>query len=107
MGIPSYFSYIIKNHSNIIRSLQYHQDIAHTAFECLYMDCNSIIYDSFRDIEKKNKIIFNTPGGKYAHDCIDAIFIKIVEEDFGIDLKKDWLKPYIEDVIEPYIDNIS
>jgi len=52
MGIPSYFSYIIKNHSNIIRSLQYHQEIAHTAFECLYMDCNSIIYDSFRDIEK-------------------------------------------------------
>ena len=52
MGIPSYFSYIIKNHSNIIRTLQYHQDIAHTAFHSLYMDCNSIIYDSFRDIEK-------------------------------------------------------
>ena len=52
MGIPSYFSYIIKNHSNIIRSLQYHQEIAQTAFQCLYMDCNSIIYDSFRDIEK-------------------------------------------------------
>ena len=52
MGIPSYFSYIIKNHSNIIRSLQYHQEIEHTAFHSLYMDCNSIIYDSFRDIEK-------------------------------------------------------
>ena len=50
MGIPSYFSYIIKNHSNIIRSLQYHQ--AKTAFAALYMDCNSIIYDAFRDIEK-------------------------------------------------------
>jgi 5'-3' exonuclease len=52
MGIPSYFSYIIKNHSNIIRSLQYHQETTQTAFESLYMDCNSIIYDSFRDIEK-------------------------------------------------------
>ena len=52
MGIPSYFSYIIKNHSNIIRSLQYHQSVAYTSFHSLYMDCNSIIYDSFREIEK-------------------------------------------------------
>jgi 5'-3' exonuclease len=52
MGIPSYFSYIIKNHSNIIRSLQYHQEIANTSFHSLYMDCNSIIYDSFREVEK-------------------------------------------------------
>ena len=52
MGIPSYFSYIIKNHSNIIRNLHYHQNVVRTAFTSLYMDCNSIIYDAFRDIEK-------------------------------------------------------
>ena len=48
MGIPSYFSYIIKNYSNIIRSLKdvLNQDIHH-----LFMDCNSIVYDAFRGIE--------------------------------------------------------
>ena len=48
MGIPSYFSYIIKNYSNIIRSLNeiMKQDMHH-----LFMDCNSIVYDAFRGIE--------------------------------------------------------
>lgn len=48
MGIPSYFSYIIKNYSNIIRNLNdtLKQDIHH-----LFMDCNSIVYDMFRGIE--------------------------------------------------------
>jgi 5'-3' exonuclease len=44
MGIPSYFSYIIKNYSNIIRNLQFFK--TNEGFEHLFMDCNSIIYDS-------------------------------------------------------------
>lgn len=42
MGIPSYFSHIIKNYKNIIRSMSHikRQNIHH-----LFMDCNSIIYD--------------------------------------------------------------
>ena len=51
MGIPSYFSYIIKNHSNIIRNLHYHQNINKTLFQHLYIDANSIIYDAFRLLE--------------------------------------------------------
>jgi len=47
MGIPSYFSYIIKNHANIIRNKRKLK----TNFSCLYMDCNSIIYDCVRKIE--------------------------------------------------------
>lgn len=45
MGVPSYFAYIIKNHPNIIKKIitnQYHR---------LYMDCNSILYDSFYEIK--------------------------------------------------------
>ena len=53
MGIPSYFSYIIKNHSNIIRNLHYHQNINKTSFQHLYIDANSIIYDAVRFIEKE------------------------------------------------------
>ena len=54
MGIPSYFSYIIKNYANIIRSLISFKRKNQT-FTHLYMDCNSIIYDSYYEIEKKNK----------------------------------------------------
>jgi 5'-3' exonuclease len=43
MGIPSYFSYIVKNHSNIIRKLSSNP----IKVDNLYLDCNSIIYDAF------------------------------------------------------------
>ena len=42
MGIPSYFSHIIKNYKNIIRSMSY---IKTKNIHHLFMDCNSIIYD--------------------------------------------------------------
>jgi 5'-3' exoribonuclease 1 len=51
MGIPSYFSYIIKNYSNIIRSCKQIVD-EQICFQYLYMDCNSIIYDEFRQMEE-------------------------------------------------------
>ena len=62
MGIPSYFSYIIKNYSNIIRNLQYFK--TNEGFHHLFMDCNSIIYDavnsmnSNEDMKKLPKIEF-------------------------------------------------
>ena len=47
MGIPSYFSYIVKNHSNIIKKLS-----ANTIkVDNLYLDCNSIIYDAVHNID--------------------------------------------------------
>jgi len=50
MGIPSYFSYIIKNYTNIIRKQISCEKIQH-----LLMDCNSIVYDAFRELEEKYK----------------------------------------------------
>ncbi|MCJ7801116.1 MAG: hypothetical protein MUP82_02020 [Candidatus Marinimicrobia bacterium] len=47
MGIPSYFSYIVKNHSNIIKKLSSNVFVVNN----LYMDCNSIIYDVVRNID--------------------------------------------------------
>jgi 5'-3' exonuclease len=55
MGIPSYFSYIIKNHSNIIKPLN-NYDIHVTHF---YLDCNSIIYDVIKTLEKTENIYNN------------------------------------------------
>jgi 5'-3' exonuclease len=51
MGIPSYFSYIVKNHSNIIKKLNNGTFVINN----LYMDCNSIIYDSVRGINFESK----------------------------------------------------
>jgi 5'-3' exonuclease len=47
MGIPSYFSHLIKEHSNIIRK-QKDDDI----IDNLYIDSNSIIYDVIYSIEE-------------------------------------------------------
>jgi 5'-3' exonuclease len=43
MGIPSYFSYIVKNHPSIIR--KYYSDSL--SVDNIYLDCNSIIYDVY------------------------------------------------------------
>jgi 5'-3' exonuclease len=50
MGIPSYFSYIVKNHTNIIK--RYNKEALHVSN--LYIDSNSIIYDVYNKLEINN-----------------------------------------------------
>ena len=50
MGIPSYFSHIVKKHRNILKKISNEIQIHN-----LYLDCNSIIYDSVHELYK-NKI---------------------------------------------------
>jgi 5'-3' exonuclease len=50
MGIPSYFSYIVKNHPNIIKKINDSKIITNN----LYLDCNSIIYDVINSVDKKD-----------------------------------------------------
>ena len=45
MGIPSYFSYIIKNQKGIFKNILKLPEI-----DCFYLDSNSIIYDSMKNI---------------------------------------------------------
>ena len=51
MGIPSYFSYIVKNHPEILQKYLSGSISMHN----LYMDCNSIIYDSFYGMTDEEK----------------------------------------------------
>ena len=46
MGIPYYFSYLIQNYNEIIKNLNTINNINN-----LYIDSNSIIYDSVKNIE--------------------------------------------------------
>ena len=49
MGIPSYFSHIVKNHREILKKLcNLNKNINN-----LYLDSNSIIYDELRVVTKE------------------------------------------------------
>ena len=50
MGIPSFFSYIVKNYPNIIK--RYHKSSLNV--DNLYLDCNSIIYDVYAKMKTDN-----------------------------------------------------
>ena len=54
MGIPAYFSHIIRNHMKVLKSFLKFRETTHV--NNLYMDCNSIIYDCLRDLEKKAEL---------------------------------------------------
>lgn len=62
MGIPSYFSYIVKNHQKIIKKLERNKKPNN-----FYLDCNSIVYD----------VINNAENG-IVHETINAIIISLV-----------------------------
>jgi 5'-3' exonuclease len=53
MGIPSYFSYIIKNHVKLIKKLSQNTIPVNN----LYLDCNSIIYDAVHNIDFTKLVI--------------------------------------------------
>ena len=68
MGIPAYFSYIVKNHPTIIKKLQ----TIHGAVDNLLLDCNSIIYDALFNVEFTTKV-------DYEREIIDYVCSKIKE----------------------------
>jgi 5'-3' exonuclease len=75
MGIPSYFSYIVKNHVSIIKKFENNLLINH-----LYLDCNSIIYD----------VVYNIDFTKLIESDIDTIIKAVCVK---IDSYISFLKP--------------
>jgi len=69
MGIPSYFSYIIKNYPDIIK--KYYSNTL--CVDNLYLDCNSIIYDAYHKME------FDKLTESVAENIINNVILKIEE----------------------------
>ena len=89
MGIPSYFSYIVKNHPNIIK--KYFKDVLKV--DNLYLDCNSIIYDAYSkmNFEKLDETI----GKSIIRQVIAKIeyYISIVEPQKTVIIAFDGVAP--------------
>lgn len=97
MGIPSYFSYIIKNYSNIIRNL-FSLKSNGVIFHHLYMDCNSIIYDAVRSVEKmninnKNDSVFEEHIIQHVVQCIDN-YINLIQPTKTVYIAFDGVAPF-------------
>ena len=69
MGIPSYFSYIVKNHPAILKQIQHNK----LNVDNFYLDCNSIIYDVIHNID------FKVIKEEETDLIIKNVFIKIDE----------------------------
>ena len=69
MGIPSYFSYIVKNHPDILKQIQESK----LNVDNFYLDCNSVIYDVIHNID------FKTIKEEETDLIIKNVFIKIDE----------------------------
>ena len=69
MGIPSYFSYIVKNHTMILKKI----DVSEIKMDNFYLDCNSIIYDCV------HKIDFSKLNDSEADTIIRSVCLKIDE----------------------------
>jgi len=73
MGIPSYFSHIIKNYPQIIKKYSYYLQ-NNVDFHSLFMDCNSIIYDIVNAMNEETR---NDPNVETM--IIDMTLAKIME----------------------------
>ena len=66
MGIPSYFAFLIKNYPQIIQ-----KKILYT-IDNLYLDSNSIVYDSVYSLEYNNDAEFEIQVIKRVCNTIDS-----------------------------------
>ena len=83
MGIPSYFSQIVKRHGYILKEMSYLSHVNN-----LYMDCNSLIYDAV----KNNPTYDKGRAKEYEKDIIVMVCRKV---DYYVDLLKPMNRVYI------------
>ena len=90
MGIPSYFSYIIKQYQNILQ--KFNKDFK---VKNLYMDCNSIIYDVVRNTEVSKNIKKNDYEKKIVKLVCEKIkyYINLIDPDNLVYIAFDGIAP--------------
>ena len=69
MGIPAYFSHIVKQHPGILQKI----NKKHTIINNLLIDSNSVIYDAVRDME------YSSSNKNFEHELIKKICLKLEE----------------------------
>ena len=83
MGIPSYFSQIVKRHGYILKEMSYLSHVNN-----LYMDCNSLIYDAV----KNNPTYDKGKIKEYEKEIIEMVCRKV---DYYVELLKPMNRVYI------------
>lgn len=83
MGIPSYFSQIVKRHGYILKEMSYLSHVNN-----LYMDCNSLIYDAV----KNNPTYDKGRAKEYEKEIIEMVCRKV---DYYVELLKPTNRVYI------------
>lgn len=97
MGIPSYFSYVIKNYANIIRDYNSFYKFVNNPFTRLYMDCNSIIYDSYNDLKPTFVDLSEDEiESRIINEVISRIdnYIKMIKPNKTVYIAFDGVAPY-------------
>ena len=87
MGIPKYFSFIIKNYPNIIKNLDFFNEDGNK-IHTLFLDSNSIIYDCVHKLDQSN---YNSTS-IFEDKIITDVIIYI---DYIINLIKPYCNTYI------------
>lgn len=89
MGIPAYFSFIVKKHLNVIKKLRQNSFLVNN----LYLDCNSIIYDAVHSIDFTK--LDDTDVNTIIRDVIKKIdnYISLIKPDTNIFIAFDGVAP--------------
>jgi len=83
MGIPSYFTKIVKEYRHILKDMKFLSHVNN-----LYMDCNSLIYDAV----KNNPTYDKGKSREYEKELISMVCKKV---DFYVDLLKPRTRVFI------------
>jgi 5'-3' exoribonuclease 1 len=92
MGIPFYFSYIVKNHPSIIKKLC-DDHLSSIKINNLFLDCNSIIYDIVHTLNFSE--LTDTVASSIIHNVILKIeyYIELVNPDKLVYIAFDGVAP--------------
>ena len=89
MGIPFYFSYLVKNHGHIIQKWTKGTHPVHN----LFLDCNSIVYDVVRKLNFA--VLTDTVAGSIIHNVILAIeeYVALIQPSHLVYIAFDGVAP--------------